>query len=297
MSLPWLLRGWLARQASDKLRQAAQEAMTEAARKAASQQQTQAAPPDERPVCHAAFLFALSQEAGGLEDRLSGAVSIRAHGFSATEGSLGGRRVVIARTGADPKAAARIAAAIIEGHQPWWMIAAGFAGGLSSQIARGEIVLADEVVTPAGNRLAFDQPAGLRQVSWPDRFHVHFGRLVSVDHIVGKPAEKKQLGGALSAVAVDMESAAVAEVCRREKVPCVSVRIITDGVDDELPAEIDHLAKQKTLAGKLGAVTGAVFRRPSSAKDMLRLKETALVSSDRLAEFLELLMPVLAPPK
>jgi adenosylhomocysteine nucleosidase len=77
----------------------------------------------------------------------------------------------------------------------------------------------------------------------------------------------------------------------------LSVRIITDGVDDELPVEIDHLAKQTSLAGKLGAVTGAVFRRPSSMKDLYRLKETALLSSDRLAEFLESLMPLMAPRK
>jgi adenosylhomocysteine nucleosidase len=278
------------------MKRAAADAMSEAARNAA-QQAAERREASAAAECHAAILFALPQESGGLEDRLSGAVTIRANNFSATEGSLAGRRVVVVRTGVDAKAAARIAAAMIEGHKPWWIVSAGFCGSLSPHAARGEIFVADEVVTPAGAKFALERPEGIDTTAWPERFRLRRGRLVTVDRVVAKPADKKQLGAKHGALAVDMETAAVAEISQREKVPCLSVRIVTDGVDDELPVEIDHLTKQKSLAGKLGAVTGAVFRRPSSVKDLYRLKETALVSSDRLAEFLESLMPLLAPRK
>ena len=83
-----------------------------------------------------------------------------------------------------------------------------------------------------------------------------------------------------------METLAVADVCRREKVRFLSVRVISDALDDELPQEIERLLDQKSLASKLGAAAGAVFNRPSSVKDMWNLKEQAIQASDRLARFL-----------
>jgi hypothetical protein len=52
--------------------------------------------------------------------------------------------------------------------------------------------------------------------------------------------------------------------------------VIHDTVDDELPEEVDHLLRQKTLAGRAGALAGALWRRPSSAQDMWRLQEISL---------------------
>ena len=75
-------------------------------------------------------------------------------------------------------------------------------------------------------------------------------------------------------------------MCSDEKVRFLSVRIISDGVDDELPIEIERLLDQPSFAGKLGAAAGAIFRRPSSVKDMWKLKEDAIQASDRLAKFL-----------
>jgi adenosylhomocysteine nucleosidase len=66
----------------------------------------------------------------------------------------------------------------------------------------------------------------------------------------------------------------------------LAIRIISDAVDDELPPEIEHLLKQKSLAGKLGAAAGAMLKRFSAAKDLWKLREDALKASDRLAKFL-----------
>ncbi len=73
--------------------------------------------------------------------------------------------------------------------------------------------------------------------------------------------------------------------------------MISDAVDDELPEDLDSLIMQRTTAGRLGAAAGTLFRRPSSIKDMLRLKEDALVASDRLAKFLDGVIQQLIPPK
>ena len=115
---------------------------------------------------------------------------------------------------------------------------------------------------------------------------LHSGRLLTVDELIRTRAEKEHLGQAHHALGCDMETMAVAQACRDEKVRFLSVRVISDSLDDELPKEIERLMDQKSLASKLGAATGAVFNRPSSVKDMWQLKEQALKSSDRLGKFL-----------
>lgn len=251
---------------------------------------TSAAPPEP---CHLGFVFALSQEAGGLIDRLAGAIDIAGAGFTIREGGLAGCRVAAIVSGAGRKAAARAAEILIAGHAPRCVISSGFAGGLVDDVARGDFVVASEVVDAAGARLAVDVPKGLAELAAanppPDAktARVRVGRFVTVDEIAAAPAAKRQLAQAHAAIAVDMESLAVAEVCARLGTAFLSIRIVSDAVADALPAEVTNLVKQKSLAGQLGAVAGALFKRPSSIKDIYKLKEDALLASDRLAKFLE----------
>ena len=83
-----------------------------------------------------------------------------------------------------------------------------------------------------------------------------------------------------------METFAVAEVCRRRNVPFFAVRIIHDPADETLPPDIEKLLNQKTEAARLGAAIGALWKRPSSIKDMWALKENSLVAAKKLAEFI-----------
>ena len=111
--------------------------------------------------------------------------------------------------------------------------------------------------------------------------------------LVRQRDEKEQLAAEFGAVACDMETMAVAQVCRRRQVRFLSVRIISDGLDDRLPPEVEHMLDQQSLAGKLGAATRAVFQRPGSVKDMWKLREIAHRASDRLAKFLVGVVPQL----
>ena len=78
----------------------------------------------------------------------------------------------------------------------------------------------------------------------------------------------------------------MAEICRREKVRFLAVRVISDAVDRQLPPEVDNLVRQRSRAGRIGAVGAALLRRPSSIKDMWQLREAALLASERLGSFL-----------
>jgi adenosylhomocysteine nucleosidase len=103
---------------------------------------------------------------------------------------------------------------------------------------------------------------------------------------VRRPERKRELEKEHGALAVEMESLSVADVCRRRGVPVLAVRSVTDAVDDELPRDVEHLMRQSSRAGQIGAALGAIVQRPGSLNDMLKLRETALTCSERLAKFL-----------
>lgn len=281
-----LLRNWLLSQAQQKMREAATQAAGEAMRGPAASDPQQAPPqppPEKKPeVCHVGLVFALGIEAGGLIDRLSGVIRTEGANFTAREGGLNGRRMVLIESGAGRERAAQATEALIHGHKPAWIVSAGFAGGLDPRMKRGDMLMANAIVGLDGRNLAIDfsLPADGAQP------HLHVGRLLTVDRVIRDPAEKQALGQQFGALAVDMETIGVAEVCQAEKVRFLSVRVIIDTMDQVLPRDIDNLVKRESTAGRLGAAAGAILKRPSSIKDMWQLKEDALVASERLAKFL-----------
>jgi adenosylhomocysteine nucleosidase len=242
------------------------------------------APPAEFLACDVAFIFALGVESGGLVDLLHDSeTSNHPHGVERA-GKLGRREVVIVEGGVGQKAAGRSTAETIKFYQPKWVISAGFAGGLNETLRRGQIVMADEVTNLAGETIAIDLRLDRESLAATKGLHV--GRLLTVDSILREPAERRDLAAKYASIACDMETFAVAAACRQQGIPFLAIRIISDAVDDELPPEIEHLLKQKSLAGKLGAAAGAVLKRFSAAKDLWKLREDALKASDRLAKFL-----------
>lgn len=315
-----IFQAWLHNVAQQKLREKAAEFAREQLRQATGGGAAEGEQAAEPRLCDAGFVFALEAESGGLEDLLEDDMTFRGHGFFARWGRLGGRGVVVMRSGAGRDAAAGAAEALIDGHRPPWIVSAGFAGGLVPELKRRDIVVADRIIDASGALLAVDLATGLvTEISeTPETSEVseasgvlqevphstqgglqtqpaaepwrkpgvHVGALVTVDKIARTPQEKRALGEKHHALAVDMETFAVARACARRGVRFRAVRVVSDPVDEELAPEVRGLVKQKSGAARLGAAFGAILNRPSSVKDMYRLRENALLATDRLAKFL-----------
>ncbi|HLA83812.1 MAG TPA: hypothetical protein VJL29_03380 [Thermoguttaceae bacterium] len=241
--------------------------------------------------CDVGVVFALEIEGGGFVDLLEQTVTIRGKTFTARRGTLQARRVVAITSGAGLERAREATEALIDAHRPTWVISAGFAGGLSDALGRHDLVVADSVVGPSGERVTLDLPFDPNTLG----MSVHVGALLTVEKIVRRPEEKRGLGERFGAAAVDTETAVVAEVCRQRGVPVAAVRVLTDAVDETLPPDVQRLTDQTTTAARLGAALGTVWRRPKSVKDLWALNETALVGSDRLAKCLVRLVETLVP--
>jgi adenosylhomocysteine nucleosidase len=194
---------------------------------------------------------------------------------------LGEIRIAGVQCGMGAPAARKATRALLDGHTPKWIISAGFSGALSPELKVGDIVVGNSLVSTTGDELSID----LRMEANPAA-GLHVGRLLMAGAIVRSVAEKQSLAEQYGALAVDMESLAVAEVCRDAKIRCLAVRAISDDLSADLPPEI------LTVVGgsgsiRLGAALGAIWKRPGSVKEMWRLRELAMTAADRLADFLE----------
>ncbi len=187
------------------------------------------------------------------------------------------------QSGPGPERAARAAtAALASGAHA--LLSWGFAGGLVTDLAPGAIVLPRRV--RAGNGDSFDADAAwhaalvraLRADLAP-----RFEDLVSVTTALTTP-EQKKAAGASGAIAVDMESAAIAAVAARARAPFVALRVIVDAVDDSLPGDAERWIDERGER-RLLPVLAAAFQ-PAQWRDLWTLGQryrAARRTFDRLA--------------
>ena len=173
--------------------------------------------------------------------------------------------------------ARRATTSLIEAHTPEWILSCGFSGALRPGIEVGHIVVADSIVDTHGNdaSIAF---------SMPEREGVHVGRIVMADEFVTKSDDKQQLGETYDALAVDLESLAVAQVCRELKRRFLAIRAISDDMSTDLPPEILSVIGA-TGSLRLGAALGAIWQRQGAVGELWKLRENAHRAADRLAAF------------
>lgn len=239
----------------------------------------------------AVVICALALESGGLEDRLENTLCLKTAVGRVCLGQAGPVRVAVVTAGPGGDAAARAAEAVLVAHRPRLLISAGFAGALHDGLRRLHVLFPTEVINTAGRVLQL--PRLVADAETPPG--VHLGRLLSADQIVSSPAEKQRLADTFQALAADLETFAVASVCRQQGVPLAAVRVITDTVDEILPPEVAFLMRPRKWTEKMGAVVGAVWNRPSSVKDLWRLQEVALQAGDILATQILALVQTLKP--
>lgn len=190
-------------------------------------------------------------------------------------------RLAVVQCGMGFARARRATQALLDAHTPPWVLSCGFSGALRPGMALGHIVMANAICDTHGQELAVD----VNMAADPGR-GLHVGRILTADEIIRTVAEKQALAERFDALAVDMESLAVAQVCRERQVPFLAVRVISDDLSADLPPEIlSLLASSGTM--RLGAALGSLWKRPGSAKEMWRLREHARQAAEQLATFLD----------
>ncbi len=251
--------------------------------------------PDTQPLApppvpaDVGIVVALAIEAGYLCDSLQRVRKYTAHTHSIIEGELAGRIVAIVLTGAGKAAARHGTEVLLAGHRPRWIISAGFAGGLDPSLARNDMVFPHEVIDLGGNLIGIDRSIpSLRGVKRTE------GRLLTVDQLIARPAQKADLRELHAADLIDMETSTVALLARDRSLRFLAIRVISDDAGAELPAEVARLLAHSG-SYRMGVALRAVWHRPSLLKDFWTLHARALESADRLATCIRRVLEVLPP--
>jgi adenosylhomocysteine nucleosidase len=148
--------------------------------------------------------------------------------------------ISVLQTGIGPALAARAirwAGPIV---RPSLVIVTGCAGALAEGLGTGDVVVADEIVGEGG-------AAWPTSGAWSDRYvraaagaslASRRGRLHTSAAILRSPGDKRSVAARSGAIAVDMETAAIAEWAAAERVELAAARVVVDDVRAVVPPEL-----------------------------------------------------------
>jgi adenosylhomocysteine nucleosidase len=227
---------------------------------------------EKKPGPVTGILGAMPVEIQMLESRLQGERTEEFLGVAFHTGTLNGRKVVLAASGVGKVNAAMTATLLLDHFRPAEVLFTGVAGGLNPDLAPGDIVLGEktaqhdygELTTvgfhpkPTGKEIplfmspperllalaeAAAKEAGLDKIKTTrgERMpRVVRGVIVTGDVFVASPAKTAELRKMFNADAVEMEGAAVAQVCWRQNVPCLVIRCVSDKADAMANADFER---------------------------------------------------------
>lgn len=192
---------------------------------------------------------------------------------------IGGARVDFVVTGMGREHAARTMAALVD--IPYdACIASGLAGSLKAEYATRDIVVAgavssgsQEAISGNPGMIAEAARCGARQIAM----------LVSCERVVATAKEKAELAAA--GEAVDMESYAVLDAARRQNIPAVAIRAISDQHDQDMPLDFSSAVDEKGQVA-IGKVLLMAAGSPAKIAALMQLGKDSKAAALALAEFL-----------
>jgi adenosylhomocysteine nucleosidase len=229
------------------------------------------------------FIFALRQESAGILDRLKRTHTTSGNGWTFHTGKLGDATVALVLSGVGQKNAEKATHALLDVFTPKLICSAGYAGGLSVRLKQLTLCVPEQIIRHSDRQaLDLSKPIPQKSLPMPDKL-----TLLTVNNVVELPEQKRTLHEQTSAEIVDMESFAVAEVCRVREVPFLSIRVVFDAVDDRIPQDITNIVESmnKGVSRFSGVLLGSLWSRPVIVRDFVSLKRRAFTASERLARF------------
>ena len=156
--------------------------------------------------------------------------------------------------------------------RPDLVVSAGACGGLAPELAIGDLVVPELVLSSDG----------LRQPTDPTDPLSRAGTLLTVREVVGTPEAKARLWIETGAQAVDMESAEIVGWARARALPVAVVRGVSDTARQAVPAD---LASMVEPGGRIRTTRAlrAVLSRPRALADALALGRGAAAALTTVA--------------
>ena len=204
------------------------------------------------------IIGAMPEEVAGLCSHMEQIKETAAAGMTFFEGLLEGREAVVVQSGVGKVNAAICVQLLADRFQAGCVINTGIAGSLKNEIDIGDIVISEDAVQhdveacvwgyapgqiPGMAETAFPADPSLialaeevcRRVN-PD-IRTWRGRIASGDQFITDAGDKQRIIDTFHAFCAEMEGAAVAQACRRNQIPFVILRAISDKADGSAVAD------------------------------------------------------------
>jgi adenosylhomocysteine nucleosidase len=165
----------------------------------------------------------------------------------------------------------RLAAEALLGRGADALLSWGSAGGLVSNLPPGSLVLPKTVI--AADQTVYPVDMKWHGYLWNQlrgQLDLHADPMAESPAVLARPAEKKALFRRSGAIAVDMESAAVATVAQKAKVPFMIIRAIADTVDRTVPQSILAAVDDFGRLGSFELLKG-LLKRPTELLALVQL--------------------------
>ncbi len=155
---------------------------------------------------------------------------------------------------------------------PSVVLSTGCAGALDASLATGDLVVADAIVDPSGERFATSERWSRRYLAAAERARVRgrSGRMLSSFEVLLGPESKRAERARSGALAVEMEGAALARRAFAAGLEIAAARVILDPADASIPPAVldasDSLGRPRPLR-----LAGAMLRAPGLVRDLASL--------------------------
>ncbi|WP_242222810.1 5'-methylthioadenosine/S-adenosylhomocysteine nucleosidase [Bacillus cereus group sp. BfR-BA-01380] len=214
-----------------------------------------------------AVIGAMEEEVRILRDKLEQAETETVAGCEFTKGTLAGHEVILLKSGIGKVNAAMSTTILLERYQPEKIINTGSAGGFHHSLNVGDVVISTEVRHHDVDVTAFDyeygqvpgMPAGFpadaelvtlaeKCMQTANDIQVVKGMIATGDSFMSDPNRVACIREKFTDLyAVEMEAAAVAQVCYQYKVPFVIIRALSDIAGKESDVSFDQFLDQAAL--------------------------------------------------
>lgn len=176
----------------------------------------------------------------------------------------------LALSGMGPKAAFAAADALARAGAAG-LVSFGYVGALKPGLGSGTLILPGSILTVYGGHEQTDSGWAESLLTALDgSVTVAIGPLLSTDRMITGADEKRQLHAATGALAVDMESMAIAAAARRHGIGFLAVRVVLDEATHALPGAVTAALD---VGGRvqLGRLARALVARPGDIAGLIAL--------------------------
>ena len=236
-----------------------------------------------------AIFGAVKEEIAGIKGAMNISDRVRLGKTDAWPGRWGQQNIVLIRSGVGKQRAEDSALQVIDRFQPKALISTGYAGAVQPELNVGDLMIADSIreANAEEDRKYFPDPNWLdraRSVVSPDGVKKVVGGLLTVSNVIHDPAIKRELGRNYSVQAVEMETSAIARVAEDKSLPWLSVRVISDSIDQELLDSSSFLGSD----GEVSTLKAGwyVLTHPGSLKSALSLRTQTQFATQTITKFL-----------